>query len=201
MSRNTIKRRIGEVRAAFTLIELMIIMAIIAIMTTMSVTNFQAGQEDEAIRIDALRIAESLRTAQNYAQSGIHQSYATARAYGVYIKKPSTIILFVDKTGDADKVGVWDTAAQQNGDVKIGELISLTVGAKKTISIDAQDGITLDGTPLDEVNIGFRALTASGLINGKSEGGVVTITLSSSRNNHTKKVTFNRLTGRVDAEY
>jgi hypothetical protein len=170
-------------------------------MATMTVTNFQAGQEDEALRLSALRIAEAFRSAQNYAQSGIHRSYASARAYGVYIKKPNTIIVFADKTGDANKVGVWDTGGQPNGDAQIGEAISLTVGARAFIAIDAQQGITLDGAPQDEISIGFRALTASGLVDGKSEGGMVTITLRSSQNNHTKKVTINRLTGRVDAEY
>lgn len=188
-------------RPAFTLIELMIVMAIVALMTTVSVINFQAGQEDEALRIGALRIADGLRSAQNYAQSGIHRSYASARAYGIYIKKPDTMIMFVDKTGDADKVGVWDTNGQQDGDEQIGEPILLTVGARKSIAIDTQNGIAIDSVIQNEVHIGFRALTASGLINGKSEGGVVTITLRSSKNNHTKKVTINRLTGRVDAEY
>lgn len=188
-------------RPAFTLIELMIVMAIVALMTTVSVINFQAGQEDEALRIGALRIADGLRSAQNYAQSGIHRSYASARAYGIYIKKPDTMIMFADKTGDADKVGVWDTNGQQNGDEQIGEPILLTVGSRKSIAIDTQNGIAIDSVSQNEVHIGFRALTASGLINGKSEGGVVTITLRSSKNNHTKKVTINRLTGRVDAEY
>ncbi len=194
-------RVLRPLKSGFTLIELMIIVAIVGILTTVSVTNFQAGQEDEALRIGALRIADGLRTAQNYAQSGIHQSYASARAYGVYIKKPDTIILFADKTGDADKWGVWDTNGQQNGDEKIGEPIRLVVGSRKSIAIDTQNGIAIDGVNQNEVHIGFRALTASGLINGKSEGGIVTITLRSSKNNNTKKVTINRLTGRVDAEY
>ncbi len=181
----------------FTIIELVIITVIIGVMATLSVTNFQAGREDEALRINALRIAESIRTAQNYAQSGIHKSYVSARAYGVYVKKPDTVIMFSDNAGDANKVGVWE---EQSNDEPIGEPVSLIVGAaKKSISID---GISIDGANTNnDVHIGFRVLTASGLINGKSEGGVVTITLRSSKNNHTKSVTINRLTGRVNAEY
>ena len=163
---NVEKFKYQKFTTGFTIIEILIIVAIIGIMATMSVTNFQAGREDEALRIGALRIAEGLRSAQNYAQSGTHQTYAAANAYGVYIKKPDTIVVFADTSCPKDEsnaclpdtLGEWEEAS----DKKISD-ITLAVDSKKSISIDAVNGISVDGVNADEAHIGFRALNGMGM--------------------------------------
>ncbi len=181
-------------RRGFTLVEIMIVVVIVGMMATLSVTNFQAGQEDDALRIGVLRIADQLRVAQNYAQTGIHAGTATARAYGVYIKKPDAITSFADLSGDP--VGMKDAS-----DPEIGSPITLKVGSRSNIRIDSDKGIMVDGVRRDEVTVAFRTPNASGLVDGKTEGNSIVITLHNTRNNHTKSVTINRITGRVDTEY
>lgn len=179
----------------FTFIEIIVVVAIVGMMATLSVTNFQAGQEDEALRIGALRIADQLRVAQNYAQTGIHAGTPSARAYGVYVKKPGTIILFADLSS-SNPVGIRDA-----GDPDIGSPITLKVGSRSSVQIDQDIGITLDGVSRDEVMVAFRAPNAAGLIDGKTESNSMVITLRNTRNKHTKTVTINRITGRVDTEF
>lgn len=180
---------------AFTLTEILIIIAIIGIIATTSVVSFQKGQQDEALRIVAMRIGDGLRKAQNYAQTGTHDEYPTAESFGVYLKKPDVAIVFADnKAGSA--VGVWE----QGKDTMIGEQLSFDVGAHKNIEL-GESGITFDAESVDEAHLAFRTPQAAGTVNGKPDTSVVVITLTDTKSRHTRAITFNRITGRVDVEY
>lgn len=178
----------------FTLVEILIIIAIIGIISTTSVVSFQKGRQDEALRLVAMRIADALRKTQNYAQTGTHKEYPTAESFGIYLEKSDTVLLFADnKKGNT--VGVWEG---QGKDDMIGESISFDIGAHKNIELG---GITFDGVLVDKAHLAFRAPQAAGLVNGKPDVSIVLITLKDTKSGHTRAITFNRITGRVDVEY
>jgi len=180
----------------FTLVEILIIVAIVGIIATTSVVSFQKGQQDEALRIVAMRVGEGLRRAQNLAQTGTHAEYPTAESFGMYIKKPDIALVFADNKKGAT-IGVWE----QGKDDLIGEPLSFDVGSHKNIELMAEGGISFDGVSVDEAHLAFRVPQASGLINGKSDVSDVVVTVKDTKSGHIRRVTFNRITGRVDVEY
>lgn len=183
-------------KRAFTLTEILIVIAIIGIIMTTSVVSFQKGQQDEALRIVAMRIVDGMRRAQNYAQTGTHAEYPTADSFGVYLNKPDVALVFADTTKGA-AVGVWE----QGKDDLIGMPLSFDVGAHKNIELSAEGGIKFDAQSVDAAHLAFRAPQASAVVNGKTDTSVVVITIKDTKSGHTRAITFNRITGRIDMEY
>lgn len=186
----------------FTLIELVISIAILAGMTIVSVQKFRLIQQDDSLNAGAMRISAALRQAQGNAQSGQNTDYSLARAFAVHFEKASansmgSAVVFADLNTD-NGTGKWDgdtPNGQGAKDLKIGTTISPDANGKKEVSITA---LTIGDTTPASADIAFLAPGASGRIDGGTDHDTVTITLTSAKNTHTKKVVYNRVSGRID---
>jgi len=76
----------------FTLIELIIVMVIIVILSTLVLANYRDGQKRYALVQSAQQLASDLRRAQNMAMNGIGIT-ATRQGYGIYTQKDRTYYL------------------------------------------------------------------------------------------------------------
>ncbi|MFH1207286.1 MAG: prepilin-type N-terminal cleavage/methylation domain-containing protein [Patescibacteria group bacterium] len=70
----------------FTIAELLVVMAIIGLMTTLVLVNFQAGRRSTELRSAATKLLQDIRLAQSYTIAGNSISYcqggSTANEYG-----------------------------------------------------------------------------------------------------------------------
>ena len=57
-------------RRGFTLIEIMVVMAIIGIVTAVTIVSFGSGKERKAVEGQARKVAAAIREMQNYALTG-----------------------------------------------------------------------------------------------------------------------------------
>lgn len=96
---------------AFSLIELLVITAIIIILTALVVPNYRGGDEQLALQRSASKLAQDIRRAQEMAMSSKRVSGTVPYGFGIYfnISSPASYILFADKdnshhrnVGDAD---------------------------------------------------------------------------------------------------
>jgi prepilin-type N-terminal cleavage/methylation domain-containing protein len=91
----------------FTLIEIIVAIAIIAILTTLSVASFRSNQQSDSLTIAALRVAEEFRTAQNQAASGYTDMYSSAKSFGVHIDKESNSLFAFADMYTQNGIGTW----------------------------------------------------------------------------------------------
>lgn len=198
-----------NVRKGFTLVEMLIALTIIGLLTTVSVVQFQSGRYDDALRNATLRISDALRTAQSSALSGTLEQYQDAPRYGLYAFKVSAgascmngsatvnegLVLFADINDDGLYTASIDSAIR---------CISFDVDAMHAIVLDeiketkAADGTT---TLPASATAAFRRPTASVTVDGDIVMKNLIITLKNTKNNHTKEVALDRISGRVDVEY
>jgi len=71
--------------AGFTFIELLIVISIIAVMSTLAMNNYRDSQKQYAVYTAAQRLTADLRRAQNMALSGKTQGALVPGLYGVSI--------------------------------------------------------------------------------------------------------------------
>ena len=89
----------------FTLIELIVVMAIIAIMTGIVFANYRNSQQQLALQRAASKLAQDVRRAQEMAMaSEAFEGSIPEGGYGVYftIIEPDHYILFADANGDRE---------------------------------------------------------------------------------------------------
>ena len=192
-------------KKGFTLIEIIVVTAMIALLSGVTVMSFRSSQHDDYLSVAAQRLVDVLRVAQNDAQTGVIAGYEGARAFGVHIDKTAgTAILFADTYGDT--VGLWDGEGLPDApkDIKLKEMnqpISVDVDGKASISIDS---MTLSGVSgnsnKDVIDLSFRTISSATLFDGATTDQSVTITLKNIRNEHTKTVKLYRLSGRIDTK-
>lgn len=194
----------------FTLVEVVISVFIVGIISTIAVIGFQSARQDDQLRMATMRLADALRLAQNYAQSGIltlpiegggYVSLNSADGYGIVVEGPEPkAFMYVDNRNmsvspqvDNKYFGIGSAAVDQ----KIATL-SFNVDNSDSIEIES---IKLDGSTVTSADIAFKRPTASVYIDGNQDKSNVVIMFKNKKNNHTKTITVDRMTGRIDAEY
>lgn len=86
----------------FTLLELLVAVAIIALVSTYVLVNYRATQNRVDVRLEAYRFAATVRQAQNYALGAYENNGAVpVGGWGVYIADSANYRLFAD---DGDHV-------------------------------------------------------------------------------------------------
>ncbi len=86
----------------FTLVELAVSMLIIGLISTIVLTNYNAGRKQEALNRSVQRLAVAIRQAQNYALfSRVGTKCSTpAGGYGIYVSSASQYVIFGDCSGN-----------------------------------------------------------------------------------------------------
>ncbi|MBI2644963.1 type II secretion system protein [Candidatus Uhrbacteria bacterium] len=190
-----------EMTRGITIVELILSISIIGMFSTLAVISFRSSKQDDLLRIAGFRATDAIRAAQSYALAGIAQNASqdvrTAQFFGVSVQKDSDnvgkIVIFAD-TNTVSGTGIYDDGK----DVKIQEL-SLDPDGRKTVVLD---GITLDRTAHSApVDIAFKKPDAAGVVNGGVDAQEAVLTFKHMQSGHTRTVTVNRVTGRVDAQF
>lgn len=192
----------------FTLVEVLISVFIIGIISTVAVIGFQSARQDDNLRLVTVRLADALRNAQNYAQSGlltlsdesgVYKTFAAASGYGVFLEKgpPSKAFFFVDNTNFNPNPPEEDNIWSASNDSKLND-ISLDIDKQGSIEISS---ISIDGVSVNDIDIVFKRPISAVYIDGSQTATKVVITLHNKLNNHEKTITIDRITGRIDAEY
>lgn len=87
---------------AFTLIELIVVTAIIVLLTTLILSNYRAGDRQFALQRSAHKLAQDLRRVQEMAVSVQEFEGTMPGGYGLYLNKnqPAQYLIFADLNGD-----------------------------------------------------------------------------------------------------
>lgn len=192
----------------FTLVEMLVALTIIGLLTTVSVVQFQSGRQDDALRLAAMRMSDALRNSQSAAQSGSIEQYANAQGYGVFVFQASAgkncvsgsititegLVLFADT--DSNKAYTPNTDTVIRCQSLIVDDAPIVVG--KIEELKASDDSVLVVTAATAL---FQRPASFVLIDGGTEMKKVTITLKNTRNNHTKQIVLDRISGRIDFDY
>jgi len=112
----------------FTIVELAVSMLIIGLISTIVLTNYNAGRKQEALNRSTQRLIVAIRQAQNYAlfsRVGTKCSAPTG-GYGVYVSSASQYVIF----GDCNGNHLYDSAAD--------DLVS---------AIKVESGVQISGEP------------------------------------------------------
>lgn len=158
----------------FTLIELMVSIAIVGILASIVTANTRFGDRQQALTQAAQKLVLDLRKAQN---SALAPGAETDCIYGLKIDSESSY--FIYKRSDAECLSD-------------GQYIYVSGSASKTETIFLSKNIKFAASTLDK-EVAFEAPEPIAYINGASTTASLEIDLLSQTNNTTKKVIINRL--------
>lgn len=95
-----IENKYSNNRQAFSLIEMIIVILIVGIISTMTLASYRTGQRIEDLITQTQKVVIVLKRAQNMAMTGYFQSGSrTDYGYGVNIVSSNTYRLFIDNPG------------------------------------------------------------------------------------------------------
>lgn len=86
----------------FTLVELVVVTAIIVLITALTLPNYQLGDQQLALQRTAHKLAQDLRRTQEMAVSSREFADEVPGAYGLFLDKdlPTQYLIFADLDGD-----------------------------------------------------------------------------------------------------
>ena len=155
--------------SGFTIIELLVVIFIIGLLSTLVLVNYRGGQKKYALSQSVQQLVSDLREAQNMAMSGVDiegQYYG----YGVYVNRH-------------DLNTSYQLYADENNDNKYDSGESL-----ETVSLP--EGIEIKLTsPASKVDVFFRSPEPTTYINSPSSVNPGTITLELKGASLTKTIT------------
>ena len=192
--------------SGFTLVELILTITIIGMFSTVAIVNFQSNKNEDTLRVAGLRAVDAFRGAQSYALAGVPEladpSISSALQFGVYVHQISggvgEAIIFAD-TYPVGGNGLFDSRV--GGDTVI-RTVSFDADNRKTVVLSDISVGGVSGT--NPVSIVYKKPDATAFINGEngsSDPKDVILTFKHRQTNHTKTVTINRVTGRVDSQF
>lgn len=131
----------------FTLVEMLVVIAILAMLSAMVVVNFRETEKQNAVRLGTEQFVGALREAQNYAlaQKRVgNPSAVPAGGFGVHVKKMQppfvNYTLFADTDGSTDYDAAEDITIRPETLPRYSQLTHFRVGE----------------TEVDELSIIFR---------------------------------------------
>jgi prepilin-type N-terminal cleavage/methylation domain-containing protein len=84
----------------FTLIEVLISMAIFIIILSLTMVNHRQGEHTNTFRLQALNIEDSIRSVQNMALTGKKIDGSTPNAYGIFFSETGNNVIIYGDDGD-----------------------------------------------------------------------------------------------------
>ena len=192
-------------KKGFTLLELMVSIAILMIIMMMSIIYFRKSGDSQVVRSSASALSDAIRTAQNYAQSGKIVNGQVPSAFGVAISTVSDVpmaIIYADLSSPANYV--YDPATATAPDVVMGTVVLDFISLKNTrgnvtLGTGADDGIAIDGSPVGNVDLSFASPNANMRINGGTSSNQIVFSLQ--KGTITRTVSIDRISGRVQTSY
>jgi len=138
-----------KTQKAFTLIEVLVVVAIIIILSVMIMANYRLGEKELALQRSANKLAQDIKRAQGMATSTKeHGGVIPPGGYGVYLNcgvsppctggKPTCYILFAD----LDNNQAWDLGEE------VGDLLEFEKGVQIN-SLIPNSPLTITFTPPD----------------------------------------------------
>ena len=85
-------------KKGFSLVEMLVVIFISALLSTLIIVNYRAGQEKYNLGQAAQQLASDIRRIQNSALTGRIQGADTPVGYGIYIKSVTQYKLFYNST-------------------------------------------------------------------------------------------------------
>lgn len=178
-SGETIRRR----SPGFSLVEILVVVLITGLLTTLVLINYRSGQQMYALNAAAQTLAADIHRAQNLALSGTVQGADNPIGYGIYTLAAGQYILFYNSGSSPPPFADRYKKSGSTGSVTL-ETISLT------------NGVTFNAGSVDK-SVFFSPPDPTTSINGNPSGSqVFTLTNSGGK---TKTVTVDA-SGRVDIQ-
>lgn len=93
----------------FTLIELIVVIAIMAVLSTLLLANYRGGQGQYVLEETFQLLVSNIRRAQNLAMTSLEQNGQVPYGYGIYIPDVNSYLIFYNQSNDNDyQVGSID---------------------------------------------------------------------------------------------
>lgn len=198
-------------RAGFTLVEMMVSLAIFAVVTGFTIANFRAGSQSDDLRIGQQLAASAVRRAQTAALGGELVSYCAGGAYDNKICPTAGCgagqcqrgvpqgfgVRFMKAAPDNQKTiffaDINGNRAYDGGE----EIRSDTLSSSRKIGLSAIVLAPSNGAP-DSVDIVFVPPKPVTYFNAANTDATVTLTLRHTVTGSTKVISVNRVTGQVN---
>ena len=140
----------------FSLIELMMVIAIVGIASTIVIAQYSNSRDLKALSFGAKQIANDVRMAQNYA-FGALESGGTNPGYGIsFSNNSSSYIIFADKNNDKTYGG----AGEEFQTVNLPD--GVTVQSLKVDNVDTDPVDVVFTSPYGETHINDNSGNAIG---------------------------------------
>ncbi len=173
-------------KPGFTLVDLLVAIAIFVILTSLTIANFVTGKRRDALRQSGIVLTSLLQEAQTAALSGMTiNSLTPTGGYGIHFDQnlPKQVIYFADMNGNqiydqATDLMVAGQAENLADDVIIA---SLKVG---------EDNLSL-------ADFVFKAPEGNRYLNGLLNGGRLEINLLHQKTNQTVRVSASTSSGQI----
>ena len=150
-------KKINKIEGGFSLIELIVVCAIIAIIVGVVLLNFRGFQSKDTLDIAARTLASDLRWSQNAAMSGLSQGAAKVYGYGIHTAGNNYSLFYANDVTDRTSV-----AGQIIRTVTLSNQITISSSDADIFFLppDPQTIITPDPAPATSITI---TLSKSGL--------------------------------------
>jgi prepilin-type N-terminal cleavage/methylation domain-containing protein len=127
------KFHIPNSRKGFTLIELIVVLFMMAMLSTIMLANFRAGQRQRSVQLAADTLVNAFRTAQSYTLSGKKIGNCAPKYYYVTLTYSTAYTLFaLDSCGGTDTIQTYNLPVNvkfRSGQIKV-EGASASANAK-----------------------------------------------------------------------
>lgn len=216
-------------KKGFTLPELMVSIAIMILLMTISFMYFRKSGDSQSVRSTASAVSDVLRTAQNYAQAGklvkvvgggecdsvLPVDCALPAAFGVRFTSPvdpldptkpptPTAIIYADIAHGTTAANNTYDPGEEYPTVSKGTIILDWISLKNQrsetlIANGTIDGINIDGVDTNIIDISFTSPSAAMKINGGIASNNVIFSLQ--KGTIIKTVSIDRISGRIQASF
>lgn len=142
-----------------TLVELVFVIFIITLFSTILIANFPKAQNYYALSRTAYKMAQDIRRAQDLALSGVLSGGLTVKGYGVYIdtgSSPNKYLIYADIDSSEDYDSLNDTIIEtiytdtENSNISIEDMGEVSINFAPP---NPKVTITHDDIDIPEINI------------------------------------------------